>query len=977
MAENEYIVKHQLREVLVKDEKADKTTLHTISQFNLVDQGPYSMVQMAGVGGTHGSSPPTKDSDYKTASTAPGKNAVAFGVQGLSAGDCTFTSGYGAKAYEKGCVAFGTGNAGRTSAEWIAYYWDSANWKSNHYNSINGVGALEEITGDVPEDYENKGIIKVKKDINGNATTDYKYYYVLGHSKCKYGGFFFNPAYAEGQNTQAKGAWSHAQGYGTKALADFSDASGQQTESRAHHGHAGGYSSINNSSYGFVHGVGLESSSERECQTIFGKYNIKNANALLQVGNGTSSTNKQTVFEILNNGRVNISKGTSIADADAGSLYAAGDLHTAKNVFIDLAPTEDKHAIRKQEFDTFKNNIKINNVVAIDANGVVNIPLANTSKPGVVMVNPIYGIRMGATGEKYVVINRAIPEDIDSKSSEFKPIVPANLEYATKKALTNIKTTTWSAEEQAAAQKTLGVDKPIEINKNRINILENFISLNGEIVKVMSEMTEEIQATGGSKLEGQNLIDDSYATVLQINGKTVKLENANLFDISIEDKNKLYNSTAGKFEKRGQSFRWKQSISYTNIDGNGFEPGLYLIQWESWEQGNQGKNNKNPNTGEPWPGAPISFSNLAGGHLENTDKAAVITRTIENNPGVADKGEKGAIIVNITTKQAGINIYTSGINGSQSGDREASITGLMIIRLRDCLQEGEEYPNPESVMVPYQPYFTGLKNVKINGIKSTGSNYFNASKLHGMKGILVNADGSKITMPINSNSSSNGLISINKTLQELCPGLKSGDTVYLFADVNGGRLVPQKYNQILYLTGAHNSYWYFNKAKVVSEDDLKATICLYANNASQGELEQITLSNFRIVKDQNEKFSTYVENELIFDEPIELGQWDYIKNKKIIRYTATEKYDSSKVNIYNKLGAPIISSDTNEDLKEVAYLLENPEIQSISFNEEYKVWNKGTERLLVSKDDNNFTCFDYGANPTLDIEYMILVGGNE
>lgn len=258
--------------------------------------GSYSLAQVTGVGGSHGSS----NTEYKGASAATGRNAVAFGVLGLSAGDCTFTSGYGAKAYEKGCVAFGTGVAGRTSQEWIAYYWDVENWTNAHYNNSGGVQLVE---GDLPEDWQNKGIVQKP------GTTEY--YYVVaksGSTWVKYGGFFLNPAYAEGQGTKAKGTWSHAQGYLTEALADFSDASGQQTKSHAHHGHVGGHNSNNYSPYGFVHGFYCETSPDIEGQVVFGKYNTKNSDAMLQVGNGTGPgvIARKTIFEVLKDGRVKV-----------------------------------------------------------------------------------------------------------------------------------------------------------------------------------------------------------------------------------------------------------------------------------------------------------------------------------------------------------------------------------------------------------------------------------------------------------------------------------------------------------------------------------------------------------------------------------------------------------------------------------------------------------------------------------------------
>lgn len=291
--------------------------------------GKYSVVQKTGNGGSHGSS----DENHKKQSTATGRNAVAFGVQGESIGDCTLTAGYQAKALEKGCVAFGTGIAGRTSAEWIAYYWDSTNWRSNHYG---GIGSLEEITGDVPEDYANKGILRIKKDIDGNATTDYKYYYVLGHSNCKYGSFLLNPSFAEGQGTKAKGMWSHTQGYQAIADADFADASGQQTKSHGHHGHAGGYSSTNNSPYGFAHGHIVETSEDVEAQVAVGKFSKKDDTAQFIVGIGKAG-GKKNGFSVGN-------------DYDNPSIKV-GDTQLTEAKLKDLINDEGSGGISQEQLD--------------------------------------------------------------------------------------------------------------------------------------------------------------------------------------------------------------------------------------------------------------------------------------------------------------------------------------------------------------------------------------------------------------------------------------------------------------------------------------------------------------------------------------------------------------------------------------------------------------------------------------------------
>jgi hypothetical protein len=61
----------------------------------------------------------------------------------------------------------------------------------------------------------------------------------------------------------------------------------------------------------------------------------------------------------------------------------------------------------------------------------------------------------------------------------------------------------------------------------------------------------------------------------------------------------------------------------------------------------------------------------------------------------------------------------------------------------------------------------------------------------------------------------------------------------------------------------------------------------------------------------------------------------------------------------------------------VAKTAEPISTEPITFTPEYIVYDKGSEEVLTPTDESGNTCFDYGANTTEEIEYMILLGGAE
>lgn len=139
-----------------------------------------------------------------------------------------------------------------------------------------------------------------------------------------------------------------------------------------------------------------------------------------------------------------------------------------------------------------------------------------------------------------------------------------------------------------------------------------------------------------------------------------------------------------------------------------------------------------------------------------------------------------------------------------------------------------------------------LENIKIYGNtyqeKRQSTNYFNAMNFNNST-IVVTEQGKIITMPIAT--SGNGITGTGRTLKELAPNLNVGDTVYLYFDRSG-----QAYNRYIYLHGS-SFLWIVGNARTITQEDLDGNVSLYANRYNSGETQQITISNFRIIKNPN------------------------------------------------------------------------------------------------------------------------------
>ncbi len=187
------------------------------------------------------------------------------------------------------------------------------------------------------------------------------------------------------------------------------------------------------------------------------------------------------------------------------------------------------------------------------------------------------------------------------------------------------------------------------------------------------------------------------------------------------------------------------------------------------------------------------------------------------------------------------------------------------ITIYPMLNEGTE-------ALPYQPYFTGLKNAYFKGIKSTGKNLFDISKIPNVDGLVNNGDG---TLTITN------LAFTGMSLRDLCPILKVGDIIAF--SIVGAEPYGISVGTYIWLNG---------ESKTITEDMLNGEIVFpFAAN----------ISNIQIEYGENATtYEPYKEDIYELPEAVELGLGKYvdIANKKIVDNSVTFVLNGASGNFF-------------------------------------------------------------------------------
>lgn len=148
---------------------------------------------------------------------------------------------------------------------------------------------------------------------------------------------------------------------------------------------------------------------------------------------------------------------------------------------------------------------------SVVADGVASVPIANTNNAGVAKVLQAYGIKI-VNGD-ILALRSAANDEIDPRISNYRCIVPSNLDYAVKAAMCDGKGAAWTADEQAEARKRMGIPGEYELIEEitlaeAVNAIERSTEPDGTAYN-FSNMFVKTYAPGG---EGSATMNVRYYT---------------------------------------------------------------------------------------------------------------------------------------------------------------------------------------------------------------------------------------------------------------------------------------------------------------------------------------------------------------------------------------------------------------------------------------------------------------------------------
>lgn len=226
--------------------------------------------------------------------------------------------------------------------------------------------------------------------------------------------------------------------------------------------------------------------------------------------------------------------------------------------------------------------------------------------------------------------------------------------------------------------------------------------------------------------------------------------------------------------------------------------------------------------------------------------------------------------------------------------------------LRANWQGGAKYIDFSSFMCEKSATATDYEPYKGQEYKlNLGKNLFNSFG-ENSGAITVEADGS---IKISGVSSANGYCSMGKTLAELAPTLKVGDTVYLYLETDWS-------GKSIYI--AHGGYWQNGVAKTITQDMLNDTVIVY------GGYQTTTTIKIMMTKTLDTDYAPYftpIELAAIgdyADEPVKVGDTWYIRR-------AIGKVDLSTL-VWGSGSAPLYSTTSISNIK---YVSANTELGAI------------------------------------------------
>ena len=308
------------------------------------------------------------------ASHAEGWNTVASGARSHSEGSGTKSQGFATHAEGHQTIASGQAahaEGGRYVDSNKVEYYTTASGASSHAEGQATIASGEGSHAEGSVLITNNNVIRTEANKKGAHAEG------LGtiasgegaHAEGRNTQAINDASHAEGRETIASGIRAHAEGYATQATKQNTHAEGTSTKALGHSAHSEGHSTIagpsdtapiplSENSIGYFshaegngtwasgnsshaegkgttasglasHAGGIGTKATGQGQTVVGKYNAINDNALFIIGNGTTDKNRSNAFEVMQDkvlahGKEVVTT-SAISSADNGKILTVKD----------------------------------------------------------------------------------------------------------------------------------------------------------------------------------------------------------------------------------------------------------------------------------------------------------------------------------------------------------------------------------------------------------------------------------------------------------------------------------------------------------------------------------------------------------------------------------------------------------------------------------------------------------------------------
>ena len=242
-----------------------------------------------------------------------------------------------------------------------------------------------------------------------------------------------------------------------------------------------------------------------------------------------------------------------------------------------------------------------------------------------------------------------------------------------------------------------------------------------------------------------------------------------------------------------------------------------------------------------------------------------------------------------TTTVANWSLLNNYLLLSITGDFENFVSISLAIKRRtnDVEVNATLYPMlvEDSTAQPYTPYFAGLKNATVLGIKSTGTNLFDID--NPILAAIRESDKAQYSPKIENGVIYNGgIYGRSRGIEIAIPVKKNTDYIFSF-NAAVDESIPERYAQLIGISGLDSNNVYSSSATISSIIQVKNGSNVLTVNSGDWEYigmavwaktqYSIAITNLQIRRGSSATdYQPYTENTYQLPESYELGEWDYL-----------------------------------------------------------------------------------------------------